>query len=177
MPGEKTESPKWWVDQSKVARESQKGSPLPPALARFYVTTRGYEQDRARSGLVDLNLKLLSAVDPAPGEIGYLNLIEERSPAALIDKVKRAVPLPPNARGVLVDAGRMMRVILTGEPFGERVLEFNFNKGEPSFDVWIRGEWKEEIVFRNLGELYRRTRGLVDRYLGRDAVAAPEFLA
>jgi hypothetical protein len=35
--------------------------------------------------------------------------------------------------------------------------------------VWVRGEWKEEIVFRNLGEMYRAARVLIDEYMGPEA--------
>jgi hypothetical protein len=39
----------------------------------------------------------------------------------------------------------------------------------------VRGDWKEEIVFRNLGEIYRAARVLIEEYMGAEALAAPEF--
>jgi hypothetical protein len=178
MPSEKggQDSIKWWVDHTKAGQERARPEPAPPAGARFYVTARGYEQDAARSGLVDLNLKLLVECDPPAGELGYLNFIEEPSPPHHIEKIRRSIPLPPGGRGVIVDAGRMARVIITGDPVGERILEFNFNRHEPSFDVWIRGDWKEEILFPNLAELYRAIPRLIERYMGAEALAKPEFL-
>lgn len=178
MPSEKggQDSIKWWVDHAKSGRERSKDEPPPPAAARFYVAARGYDQERARSGLVDLNLKLLHESNPPPNGFGYLNLIDEPSPPHILEKVKRSFVLPEGARAVVVDAGKMVRVIVTGSPVGERVLEFNFNRHEPSFDAWVRGEWKEEILFRDLPELYRSIPKLVERYMGAEALAKPEFL-
>lgn len=170
------DSIKWWIDQGKATGQRPKGAPTPPAGARFYVTAKGYEQDHARAGLVDLNMKLLTEGNAPENGFGYLNPNEEPSPPAILEKVKRALPLPKDARGVIVDAGRMVRVILTGKPLGERILEFNFNRDEPTFDVWVHGDWKQEIVFRDLGELYRRAAALIEQYMGPQALAKPEFL-
>ncbi|MEA2625393.1 MAG: hypothetical protein QOD06_1438 [Candidatus Binatota bacterium] len=171
-----TESPKWWIDESRSIPEERQQPVIPPAITRFYVTARGFEQERARSGLVEVNRKLLAEADPPDGQLSVLNPIGERSPSELLDKIRRSLPLPPGARGVIVDCGRMARVILTGTPFGDRILEFNFNRGEPSFDVWVRGDWKQEIAFRNVNDLHRRARGLIERYLGAKALDEPEFL-
>lgn len=177
MPSEKggQDSIKWWVDHAKTGRES-KGQPPPPAAARFYVTARGYEQDHARDNLTDLNRKLLAEGEPPEDGFGYLNLIDERSPKHILEKVRRSIPLPDGARALIVDSGKMLRVIVTGTPVGERILEFNFNRKEPSFDVWVRDDWKEEIVFRDLKALYRAIPRLIDRYMGAEALAKPEFL-
>ena len=177
MPSDQNahDSIKWWVDQQRPGREGRKEATPAPAAARFYITARGYEQDRARNGLIDLNVKLLEQANPEAGAFGYLTLNDERSPQHVLDKIRRALPLPRGGRAVLVDSGRMVRVILTADPPGERILEFNFNRDEPTFDVWVRGDWKEEIVFRNLGEMYRAARRLIDRYTGAEALAKPEF--
>ena len=176
MPSEKNanDSPKWWIDTSRASTEGRKGDNIPPAIARFYVTTKGYEQERARSGLVDLNLKLVTEANPNDGELAYVSLISERTPTEVIEKVRRSLPLPPGARGVIVDSGRMVRAIITGTPVGERILEFNFNRGEPSFDVWVSGDWKEERVYRGLNELYRRAADMLAKYLSPEAIAKAE---
>ncbi len=177
MPSTKSEqdSIKWWVDQQRPGREGRQDSTPAPAAARFYITAKGFEQERARAGLVDLNVKLLEAANPPDDGFGYLSLIDERVPANVIERVKRALPLPKGARAAIVDSGRSVRAIVTGTPVGERILEFNFNRDEPTFDVWVRGEWKEEIVFRDLGEIYRAARVLIDEYMGPEALAKPEF--
>jgi hypothetical protein len=177
MPSTKSEqeSIKWWVDQQRPAREGRRDGPPAPAAARFYITAKGFEQERARAGLVDLNVKLIEAANPPENGFGYLSLLDERCPQSVIERVKRALPLPKGGRAVIVDSGRMVRAIVTGSPPAERILEFNFNREDPTFDVWVRGEWKEEIAFRNLGEIYRAARVLIEEYLGKEALAKPEF--
>jgi len=177
VPSTKSEqdSIKWWVDQQRPGREGRREGPPAPAAARFYVSAKGFEQERARAGLVDLNLKLLEAANPPENGFAVLYLIDERCPAHVIEKVKRALPLPNGARAAIVDSGRSVRAIVTGTPPGERILEFNFNRDEPTFDVWVRGDWKEEVMFRNLGEIYRAARVLIEEYMGAEALAKPEF--
>jgi hypothetical protein len=177
MPSTKSEqeSIKWWVDQQKAGNDSRKGGPPAPAAARFYITAKGFEQERARAGLVDLNAKLLEAANPPEDGFGYLSLIDERCPPNVVERVKRALPLPRGGRAAIIDSGRSLRAIVTGSPPGERILEFNFNREEPTFDVWVRGDWKEEIAFRDLGEIYRAARVLIEEYMGAEALAKPEF--
>lgn len=177
MPSTKSEqeSIKWWVDQQRPGREGRRENTPAPAAARFYVTAKGFEQERARAGLVDLNAKLLEQANPPVDGYGYLSLIDERCPSNVIERVKRALPLPRGARAAIIDSGRSLRAIVTGSPPGERILEFNFNRDDPSFDVWVRGDWKEEIAFRDLNEIYRAARVLIDEYMGPEALAKPEF--
>ncbi len=80
MPSTKTEqeSIKWWVDQQRPGHEGRKNATPAPAAARFYISAKGFEQERARSGLVDLNVKLLEAANPPDDGFGYLSLIDER---------------------------------------------------------------------------------------------------
>ena len=178
MPSEKdaNDSPKWWIDTSRASTtEGRKSDAIPPAIARFYVTTKGYEQERARSGLVDLNLKLLMEANPEDGQLAYMPLIGERAPNDVIERIRRTLRLPPGARGVIVDSGRMVRAIVTGTPVGERILEFNFNRGDPSFDVWVGNDWKEERVYRGVNELHRRIPELLAKYLSPEALAKREL--
>ncbi len=177
MPSTKSEqdSIKWWVDQQRPGREGRREGPPAPAAARFYLAAKGYEQERARAGLVDLNVKLLEASHPPENGFATLGLVDERCPEQVVERVKRALPLPKGARAAIVDSGRSLRAVVTGSPVGERILEFNFNREEPTFDVWVRGDWKEEIVFRDLAEIYRAARVLIEEYMGAEALAAPEF--
>jgi hypothetical protein len=177
MPSNKTEqeSIKWWVDQQRPGREGRVDTRHAPAAARFYISAKGYEQERARAGLVDLNMKLLEEANPPEGGFSVLHLLDERCPPNVIDRVKRALPLPAGGRAAIIDSGRTVRAIVTGTPPGERLLEFNFNRDEPSFDVWVRGDWKEEIMFRDLGEIYRAARVLIGEYMSPEALAAPDL--
>ena len=169
------DSIKWWIEHAKTGRQGKGGAP-PPAAAHFYVSARGYEQDQARNNLTDLNRKLLAEGNPPENGFGYLNLIDQRSPRYVLDRVRRSIPLPEGARALIVDSGKMLRVIVTSTPVGERILEFNFNRKEPTFDVWVRDDWKGEITFRDLRGLYRSVPRLIKQYMGADAIAKPEFL-
>jgi hypothetical protein len=88
----------------------------------------------------------------------------ESVPTTHLESLERRVPLPPGARGVIVDSGRSVRFIITGDPVGERVLEFTFGE-ESSFDCWIRGEWVREEVFRDLEDALHHARAFIGRYL------------
>jgi hypothetical protein len=90
--------------------------------------------------------------------------------------MKRRLPLPPGARGVVVDSGRSVRFIITGDPVGERVLEFTLGE-ESSFDCWIRGDWVREELFRDLEDALRHAAPIVDHYLGPRARADDETTA
>jgi hypothetical protein len=161
---------RWWIDRDEMP-ETAKDAPKhdrPPFGSRFFDIGYAFDQEHAKVRLTDVNLKLLAEASPAAGEWRILPMVpSERVPAAHLDRIMRRVPLPPGARGVIVDSGRSVRVIVTGDPVGERVLEFTFGEA-PSFDCWIRGEWVREEVFRDLDEALRRARPLVGRYLGGD---------
>ena len=156
---------RWWVDQQKdehgylIERERV---PL-----RFFRTGDGYEQHRAQRRLTDLNLKWF---DEAPGEPGTwvdLPLLEKaRVPAARVEKVKRALPVPPDGRAVLVDSGDALRAIITGSPVGERLVEVRIGR-DSSFDAWVHGEWVKEAAFRDAEDCLRRAPRLVRDYLMR----------
>lgn len=161
---------RWWVDQGKSRERAKPEERQAPAGALFFRSVEGYDQEQAREHLTDLNLKLLTQANPAPGEWAYLPLLAERSPAKEIEKVKRALPLPPDARAVLVDSGLSLRVIITGAPANDRILEFNF-MDEASFDCWIRGEWVREEVFKDKHALLHHAAGLLHCYMAKDVLS------
>jgi hypothetical protein len=157
---------RWWVDVGKDGRPLDR----PPAKfgSRFFRSGAGFEQDRAQRRLTDLNLKWFDEVDAPPGTWGLIHALErERFPPQRLDKVKAALPLPADARGVLVDSGDSVRAIVTGVPFGARLIEVRLGP-ESSFDAWVDGEWVREAVFRNFDEGLRRTPALVREYLTTD---------
>ncbi len=155
---------RWWVDRDKTRRKLKVQEQQASAGASFFRAVEGYDQDQALDHLTDLNLKLLAQGEAPSGGWGYVNLVEDKSPGKEIEKVKKALPLPPFARAVIVDAGLSLRVIVTGTPIGERVLEFNFVQ-EASFDCWIRGEWVREEIFTSPEALLRKAVHLLNKYL------------
>ena len=159
---------RWWVDTGKTtepARVVPKGE-RPPVGSRFFDIGYEFDQERAKQRLTDSNLKILDEVDPAANEWRLVHMVPNESvPSGQIERIKRRLPLPPGARGVIVDCGRSVRFVLTGDPVGERVLEFTLGE-ESSFDCWIRGEWVREELFRDLDDALRNARPIVGRYLG-----------
>jgi len=156
---------RWWVDQGKDA----KGNPVPrpPATfgARFFRTGDGFEQERARIRLTDSNLKWLEEANPPPGGWADVQVLPgERFAPARLEKVRRALALPPGGRGVLIDSGNAVRAIITGAPSGERLVEVRLGE-ESSFDAWVHGEWVREALFRDFDEGLRRAPALVREYL------------
>jgi hypothetical protein len=165
---------RWWVDQGKSREQAKPEERHAPAGAQFFRSVEGYDQEKARDNLTDLNFKLVTQANPAPGEWAYLPLVEERSPTKEVEKIKRALPLPIKARGVVVDAGQSLRAIVTDLPLSERVLEFNFID-EASFDCWIRGEWVCEELFKDKHALLQQAPALLQRYLEKDIIEQEQF--
>jgi hypothetical protein len=85
-------------------------------------------------------------------------------PPDKLAKIKSALPLPDGARGIVIDAGFSVRVIIAGEPIGERYVDINFVDA-PSLDYWVNGQLVEERVFSNVGEALKRIRQDLFRYL------------
>ena len=164
---------RWWVDTGKTmepAKVVPKGE-RPPVGSRFFDIGYEFDQERAKHRLTDSNLKMIDEGKPAPNEWRLIRMVPNESvPSGQIERIKRRLPLPPGARGVIVDCGRSVRFVLTGDPVGERVLEFTLGE-ESSFDCWIRGDWVREELFRDLDDALRQARLIVGRYLGPETHA------
>lgn len=160
---------RWWVDQGKDA----KGAPIPRPPAqfghRFFRTGDGFEQERARLRLTDSNVKWLDEANPPPDTWALVHVLaDERVPPARVEKVKGAFRLPPGGRGVIVDSGTSLRLIIAA---ADRLVEVRLGD-ESSFDAWVQGEWVREALFRDFDEGLRRAPALVREYL-TTARAAP----
>lgn len=167
-PSAQAVSERWWVDSGRK-QEAEKQKTAGPAGSRFFAIGREYDQDRAQQNLTDLNLKLLREAEPGEGAWGYLPLTRGRCAEQRLGWVKKQITLPSYARGVLVDSDGLLRVLVTGTPLGERVLEMTLGE-MPSFDCWIEGEWIDENVFRNEEEGIAALRKLVRHYLSPEGV-------
>jgi len=146
------------------------------AGTRFFRAGLGYDQDRARERLTDNNLKILLAAQPPDGGWAYVELGGGRHPHRDQERIRRSFNLPPYARAVLVDSGRVVRVLVTGTPLGERILEFSLGFA-PSFDCWLRDEWVEERVFRTPADAIKASGKLIRQYLSPEAIAHSEAIA
>jgi hypothetical protein len=172
QPPKPTVENRWWVDSATAkdrrgggsAEGSSRQAVAPIVGARLFGVGRDFDQDRARSRLTDSNLNWLREANPAENEWAYLAMIAERSPRELIERVKRAIRLPRGARGVLVDSGSSLRVIVTGKPIGERIAELTLG-GDSSLDAWVQGEWVQEKPFRSRERALREASAFIARFL------------
>ena len=123
----------WWVEKQKSRERANQSERRAPVGASFFKTVEDYDQVQAEKNLTDLNAKLLAQADPAPGAWSYVALLEKKSPQREIEKIKRALPLPPNLRGAIVDSGLSLRAIVADTQELGLLMEFNFIQ-EASFD-------------------------------------------
>ena len=168
MPDEKTpqfEETKWWIDRGPVKEREKPAVPVKGIVEKWaYELLKNYNQDQAAKNLVDINPRILKELSVAPGEWGYFSLEVGTYPPDKLAKIKAGLPLPGGARGILIDAGYSVRVVITGEPVGERYVDINFTEA-PSLDYWVSGQLVEEQVFPNIGEALKRIRPALARYL------------
>jgi hypothetical protein len=143
------EEAKWWIDRGPV-KERDKDSALGRGIIEkwTYELLKDYSQERAVRNVVDLNPKFLKEITVGPGEWQYLSLGVGNYPPDRLAKIKGALKLISGARGLIIDAGYSARVMITGEPIGERLIDINFTEG-PSVDFWVRNELIEEKLFRS----------------------------
>ncbi len=175
QPSESAVENRWWVDTSEAAGAGV-AKPVAKAGSRFFRAGIGYEQNRARDRLTDNNRKILLAADPPEGGWSYVRLAEKAHPDKEQERIRKALAVPPYARAVLVDSGRVVRVLLTGTPIADRILEFSLGYA-PSFDCWVADEWVEERVFKNPGEVLKAAPRLIRRYLSPESIARDEAVA
>jgi hypothetical protein len=168
---------RWWVETKEKRRERKAATPSPPSPvgSKFYRSGVGFDQDTARSRLTDLNLKLLMQANPPVGEWGYVQLAETTFSERERERIKEQIGMPAFARGVLVDCGRSVRVLVTGTPIGQRILDLTLGD-TPSFDCWIDGEWVRERLFRDQRGAIGALRRYVREYLSPEGIATWEAL-
>ena len=169
MADEKTqafEETKWWIDRGPAVKEREKtAAPEKGIIEKWaYELLRNYNQDQAAKNLVDINAKLLHGLAVPTGEWGYYSLEIGNYPPEKLSKIKNGLFLPPGTRGLVIDAGYSVRVMITAEPVGERYVDINFTDA-PSLDYWLRGQLVEERVYSNVGEALKRIRSELPRYL------------
>jgi hypothetical protein len=168
MADEKTnpvEEVKWWIDRGPV-KEREKETQLGRGIIEkwVYELLKDYSQDRAVRNVVDINPRILKALSVAPGQWGYVSLGVGNFPEGKLARIKSALSLPSQARGLVIDAGYSVRLLITGEPIGTSVLDINFTEA-PSVDYWINGELVEERLFSSIDDALKRLKGSLEAYL------------
>ena len=160
------EETKWWIDRGPAVKEREKAAtPERGIIEKWAIELlRNYNQDQAAKNLVGINAKLLQGLAVSPGEWGYYSLEIGNYPAEKLTKIRSGLPLPAGTRGIVIDAGYSVRIIITAEPVGERYVDINFTDS-PSLDYWVHGQLMEEQVYSNVGEALKRIRAELPRYL------------
>jgi len=152
------EETKWWIDRRAVKERDKAAAPVKGIIEKWAVELlENYNQDEAAKNLVDINMKIFRELKVEPGQWGYYSLDIGKYPPDKLEKIKAALLLPPGARGIVIDAGFSVRVMITGEPVGERYVDINFVDA-PSLDYWVKSQLIEERVFSNIGEALKRIR-------------------
>ncbi|MGH7768355.1 MAG: hypothetical protein ACREQP_12935 [Candidatus Binatia bacterium] len=168
MADEKTppaEEVKWWIDRGPV-KEREKSEALGRGIIEkwTYELLKDYKQEQAVRNVVDINPRTLKDLSRAPLGWNYVSLGVGSYPADKLDKIKQTVQLPAGARALLIDAGYSVRLLITGEPVGERLIDVNFTEG-PSLDFWVKNELIEEKLFRNVDAVLNELRSTLRGYL------------
>jgi hypothetical protein len=169
---------RWWVETSvKRPRKPEPATPdlggteknMPqksasdqtqvqlPIAAGFYSVARDYNQDRAKEDLTDNNLRVARAANPQPGQWAYVAMTEERYPERLIKRVKDEFRLPREARGVILDHGRVVRLLVCGPQLEDWMLDVTLSD-EPSVDVYVWNTMHRERLFKRAEEALRQAR-------------------
>jgi hypothetical protein len=169
---------RWWVETSvKRPRKPEQatpdtggaahGAPQPtgsdeapaqlPIAAGFYSVARDYNQDRAKEELTDNNLRIARAANPQPGQWVYVAMTEEHYPAQLIKRIKDEFRLPREARGILLDHGRVVRLLVCGPQLEDWMLDVTLSD-EPSVDVYVWNTMHRERLFKRAEEALRQAR-------------------
>ena len=168
MPDEKNqafEETKWWIDRGPVKEREKPAAAVKGIIEKWaFELLKGYNQDHAMKNLVDINPRILKELSVARGEWGYFSLDVGTYPPEKLAKIKNGLPLPTGARGIIIDAGYSVRIVITSEPVGERYVDINFTDA-PSLDYWINGQLVEERVLSNMGEALNRIRPDLAAYL------------
>lgn len=165
---------RWWAETAEKRRERAAAAvPPSPVGSRFYRSGIGFNQEVARSRLTDLNLKLLMEANPPEGGWGYVQLAETRFPERDRERIKEQVALPAYARGVLVDCGRSVRLLFTGTPLGQRVIDLTLGES-PSLDCWIDNEWVRERLFRDTRSAMQALTRAIAEVLSPEGIATWE---
>ena len=160
---------KWWIDTgTKQRSETGEREPIGVIERWAFELLKDYRQEQALRNIVDINSQVLRELGNNEDRWVYLSLGVGEFPLKRLNYIKDSLRLPRYARALAIDAGYSIRILLTGDPPGEKVLDINFTEA-PSLDYWIDGELVEEQMFRSIEDALKRLRNSVHRYLRKSA--------
>ena len=123
----------------------------------FYKVAQDYDQDRAKEHLTDNNLRIAREANPPQAGWVYLPMTEERYPPNLVKRVKEEFRLPREARGIVIDHGRLVRLLICGPQLEDWMIDITLTE-EPSVDVYVWNTMYRERLFRRAEEALRQAR-------------------
>src|SRR5262245_27841238 len=141
MADEKTqqfEETKWWIDRGPVKEREKPAAPVKGIIEKWaYELLKGYNQDLAMRNLVDINAKMLKELSVGQGEWRYFSLDVGVYPAEKLAKIKNGLPLPAGTRGIVIDAGYSVRVVIIAETIGEGFVDIIFTDNHSLYYLFI----------------------------------------
>ena len=149
---------RWWVETNvRRPRQAKPDAALPqlPVAMSFYQVARDYDQDRAKDDLTDNNLRIARAANPEPGTWAYVAMTEDRYPERPLKRIKDEFRLPREARGVLIDHGRVLRLLVCGPQLEDWMIDVTLCD-EPSVEVYVWSTMQRERLFRRAEEALRQ---------------------
>ncbi len=151
---------RWWVEtvvkKPKQVKDEAEMPQLPIAMS-FYQVARDYDQDRAKDDLTDNNLRIARAANPEPGEWVYVGMTQDQYPPHLVKRIKDEFRLPRESRGVVLDHGRLLRLLICGPQLEDWMIDVTMYD-EPSVDVYVWSVMHRERTFRRAEEALRQAR-------------------
>jgi hypothetical protein len=151
---------RWWVETNfKKPKASKVEDELPvlPVAMSFYAVAKDYDQDRAKDDLTDNNLRIARAANPGPGEWSYVPMTEDHYPPRLVKRIKEEFRLPREARAIVLDHGRLLRLLICGPQIEDWMIDVTL-ADEPSVDVYVWSTMQRERLFKRAEDALRQAR-------------------
>lgn len=151
---------RWWVESNtKKPRQSKSEAELPqlPVAMSFYTVAKDYDQDRAKDDLTDNNLRIARAADPPQGDWAYVSMTEEHYPPRLVKRIQQEFRLPHEARGIVLDHGRLLRLLICGPGLEDWMIDVTL-ADEPSVDVYVWNTMQRERLFKRAEDALKQAR-------------------
>lgn len=149
---------RWWVETTvKRPKAAAAKEPRLPVAMGFYSVAGDYDQERAKQHLTDNNLNIAREARPEQGQWAYLAMTEERYPEHLTRRIKDAFGLPREARGIVIDHGRLLRLLICGPELEDWMIDVTLTE-EPSVDVYVWSTLQRERLFKRAEEALRQAR-------------------
>jgi hypothetical protein len=151
---------RWWVE-TNVKRPKQAKSELDlpqlPVAMSFYSVGKDYDQDRAKDDLTDNNLRIARQANPPQGDWVYVPMTEEHCPPRMLNRVKEEFRIPREARGIVLDHGRLIRLLICGPGIEDWMIDVTLCD-DPSVDVYVWSVMQRERLFRRAEDALKQAR-------------------